>query len=148
MTGPTFAAMRGNHICISYADYDAAVAWWRDTFGFRQVREFGGGGRRMCYMQPPGDDHTMIQICADAGFVPEPRRSIENSDDFAASFRHGGPHHYCFDVDDTEAAVESARAHGVKIVAGPMLFDQLNTKIAFFVDPWGNVFEFSQWMAD
>jgi catechol 2,3-dioxygenase-like lactoylglutathione lyase family enzyme len=146
MTGQAQAAMRGNHICISYPDYDAAIAWWRDKLGFRLGREFGGEDRRMCYMHPPGDDRTMIQLCADSRFISEPRRSIENGDDFAESFRHGGAHHYCFEVDDTDAAVANARAHGIKVVVGPVLFGRLNTKIAFFVDPWGNMFEFSQSM--
>lgn len=142
-------AMRGNHYCVRYPDYDAAIAWWRDTFDFRLGAEFSGSeGLRMCYLHPPGDDHTMLQICGDGKFTAAPTPSVEG-DWIGVGERFGslGPNHYCFDVDDADAAVEHARAHGVKIVGGPVLYEQLNTKIAFWVDPWGNMFEFSQAMS-
>ncbi|MYS16278.1 VOC family protein, partial [Streptomyces sp. SID4982] len=59
-----------------------------------------------------------------------------------------GYNHVCLSVDDVDAALEELRARGVDIVNPPFEIDDISARLAFFRDPWGNMFELSERTGD
>lgn len=47
-------------------------------------------------------------------------------------------------VDDVEATVAELRRRGVKIVTEPFVLPIIERRLAFFADPFGNLFEIAE----
>ena len=50
-------------------------------------------------------------------------------------------------VDSVDATVDELRRRGVSIVAEPFDLPVINRRLAFFGDPWGNLYELAQLLA-
>ncbi len=99
---------RLNHVAIAVPDLAAAAARYRDVFG-AEVSE---------PVDQPAHGVTTV-------FVDLPNTRIEllqplGEDSPIAGFldRHpaGGIHHVCYEVDDIEAAIETLRAAGMRVL--------------------------------
>jgi lactoylglutathione lyase/glyoxylase I family protein len=47
-------------------------------------------------------------------------------------------------VDDVDATIDELRRRGVTIVTEPFDLPVISRRLAFFADPWGNLFELAQ----
>ncbi len=138
----TFGSLRASHICLRVPDYDEAKAWYCDTLDFRVVHEWPEPmiGVRMGYFAAAGDDRCVIELVGGGKTpAPPPDRS-----DLVAGFGFGGCHHFCFTTPDIAGTVAALRERGAAIVAEPFEVAAIGRRIAFFADPWGNLFELEQ----
>ena len=136
------AQLSPSHVCIRVPDYDAGKQWYIEKLDFRLVHEWPEPmlDVRMCYLAAANDDYFLIEIIGD-GAKPLEK---PNATDFVASFGNAGFHHLCFAVPDVDATVATLKERDVMIVAEPFVADAINRKLAFFADPFGNLFEIEQ----
>ena len=55
-----------------------------------------------------------------------------------------GLNHVCLSVDSVDDALDELRRRGVDVVNPPFEIDDISARLAFFRDPWGNMFELSE----
>jgi catechol 2,3-dioxygenase-like lactoylglutathione lyase family enzyme len=73
--------------------------------------------------------------------------SKSTQSDLSDSLRYAGFHHVCLQVDDVEATVAELRRRGVTIVTEPFVLPVIERRLAFFADPFGNLFELAEVLA-
>ena len=134
------AALRGNHVGMRVPDFDASVTWFIEKLDFRVVHIWPHEDLRLAYLAP-ADDEFMIEIIGDGTPQPVPKPSWSDLDD---SLRLAGYHHTCFNVANVEETVAELRRRGVRIVAEPFSLPVVGRKLAFFADPFGNLFELAE----
>ncbi|MFT3775933.1 MAG: VOC family protein [Minicystis sp.] len=137
----TFSAMRGHHVAIRVPDYEAEKRWFTEKLDFRVVHEWPYEDQRLAYVAPPNDDHFFIEILGDG--TPGPIAKAPYAD-LSDSLRHAGYHHACFEVEDVDATVAELRRRGVTIVTEPFDLPVIQRRLAFFADPFGNLFELAE----
>ncbi|MGV9933641.1 VOC family protein [Streptomyces olivaceoviridis] len=142
-TASPFASMRGHHTGIRYPDFEAARSFWVDTMGWRVLQVWPYGDLTLAYVLPPAQDDFRLEILGGPGAAAQPRFS-----DVDASLGVNGYNHVCLSVDDVDATLEELRARGVDIVNPPFEIDDISARLAFFRDPWGNMFELSERIGD
>lgn len=138
----TFADFRHAHVCLRVPDYEAAKSWFVDKLDFRVVHEWPEPmlGVQMGYLAAAGDDGTILEVVG--GNDPEASPSAES--DFVATFGFQGLHHVCFTVPSVDRTVENLKSRNVRVVAEPFNVEAIARRIAFFADPWGNLFELEE----
>lgn len=150
MTQPLLPDVVGHHFCISVGDRDKAIKWWASMFGFENefTFEINHIGARGAFMRK---GPLRLEIFEIAGSEPTPQ-SRQRPD---ADLRVQGMKHFCFAVDDVQAALETLFSHGVQIVGvargvgkpmvaeeDPTLRKGMMPATAFFIsDPWGCLVE-------
>ncbi len=134
-----FASMRGHHTAIRYPDFEAARSFWVDTLDWRVLQTWPYGDLTLAYVLPPDQDDFRLEILAGPGAIAGPIY-----DDVDASLVAGGLNHVCLSVDDVDATLRALRERGVDVVNPPFEIDDISARLAFFRDPWGNMFELSQ----
>jgi glyoxylase I family protein len=55
-----------------------------------------------------------------------------------------GLNHLCLSVDSVDDTLRELRRRGVDIVNPPFEIEDISARLAFFRDPWGNMFELSE----
>jgi catechol 2,3-dioxygenase-like lactoylglutathione lyase family enzyme len=136
VSGP-LASWKVNHVGIFVDDIDAAIAWYTETFDFRLVRRWSLGSKWFGWLSPAGGDDVIIELLAgsERGGRPPPTDAQARR-----SFRpHAG-----FRVDSVDDTIAELLRRGVTIVSEPYDVEPVGRRIAFFVDPWGNLFEVTQ----
>ena len=93
-----------------------------------------------CCLAAAGDDETILEIVGGNDPKPSPRAQA----DFVETFGFEGLHHVCFTVLSVDKTVENLKASDVRIVAEPFEVEAIGRRIAFFSDPWGNLFELEE----
>ncbi len=138
----TFADFRHSHVCLRVPDYEAAKSWLVEKLDFRMVHQWDEPmlGVRMAYLAAAGDDGTILEIVGGNDPAPSPRAAA----DFVATFGFQGLHHVCFTVPSVNRTVEDLKARDVRIVAEPFEVEAIGRRIAFFADPWGNLYELEE----
>jgi lactoylglutathione lyase/glyoxylase I family protein len=133
--------MRGHHAAVRVPDYEAAKRWFTEKLDFRVIHEWPYEDQRLAYVAPPNDDHFYIELLGDGrpGPVPKPVYT-----DLGDSLRLAGFHHVCFQVDSVDRTLELLRARGVAIVTEPFVLPVIQRRLAFFADPFGNLFELAE----
>lgn len=138
-TSSPFTSMKGDHVGVRVPDIDEAIAWYTEKLDFRVVYQWPYGDLQLAYVAPAVDTSFKIELLAGAGAVErQPYRDLPDSLNLA------GWHHVCLTVDSVEVTVAELRRRGVKIVAEPFDLPIINRRLAFFADPWGNLFELAQ----
>jgi catechol 2,3-dioxygenase-like lactoylglutathione lyase family enzyme len=139
-----------HHFCTSVGDLEASIEWWRSLFGFEleftfdipPIKARGAFIRKQA---------MRIEIFEIAGSEPAPASRFRPDTDLHVQ----GVKHFCFAVDDVQAALETVHRAGVAIAgiargvgkpmlaeADPTLRDGLAPASAFFIrDPWGCLVE-------
>ena len=84
-----------------------------------------------------GDFH--LEILAGPG---APAQTIYG--DVDASLAVNGFNHLCLSVDSVDDTLTELRRRGVDIVNPPFEIEDISARLAFFRDPWGNMFELSE----
>jgi len=64
--------------------------------------------------------------------------------DVDASLSMNGYNHVCLSVDSVDETLAELRKRDVDIVSEPFEIDDISARLAFFRDPWGNMFELSE----
>ena len=73
------------------------------------------------------------------GAAPQPR-----FDSVDASLTHNGLNHVCIQVASVDESLAELRRRDVTIVGEPFELEAINSRLAFFADPFGNLFELKQ----
>jgi glyoxylase I family protein len=157
MTESSLALMRADHVGLTVPDLDAAVAFYTDAFGARELFRMGPFDARDLPRSPDGRDWTDTHVdVADARLqfavlqlAPELRLELfayerpENARTSAPRSCDVGGHHVGLCVDDLETATTVLRDRGVTVLE-PIVIDEgpmAGTRSAYVVDPWGNHLE-------
>lgn len=98
----------------------------------------------MAYLAAANDDRCVVEIVGDGDTPPSP---VAATGDLFASFGKGGYHHFCFSVPCVDGAVGELKQRGVTIIAEPFEVAEFGRRIAFFADPFGNLFELEEKLA-
>jgi catechol 2,3-dioxygenase-like lactoylglutathione lyase family enzyme len=136
-----FADIKGHHVALRVADFDAARRWYVEKLDFRVVYEWPYTDQRLAYVAPPDDDHFWVELLGDGSPAPAQKPGYS---DLGDSLNYAGYHHFCLTVNDIDATVAELRRRGVTIVTEPFTLDVISRKLAFFADPWGNLIELAQ----
>lgn len=150
MTDPILGHAVPHHFCVSVGDREEAIAWWRDIFGFEcefnfEIPHIGAKG---AFVRRGAMRIEIFEITASA---PTPAARLRPNTDLATQ----GGKHFCFAVDDVQAALDAAFLAGVTIAgvmrdrkdgmreeADPRLTEGRKPASAFFInDPWGTLIE-------
>jgi lactoylglutathione lyase/glyoxylase I family protein len=134
-----FASMKGHHTAIRYPDFDAARSFWVDTLDWRVLQTWPYGDLTLAYVMPPNHDGFHLEILAGPGAAPQ-----EVYADVDASLAESGFNHVCLSVESVDDTLAVLRERGVDIVNPPFEIADISARLAFFRDPWGNMFELSE----
>jgi catechol 2,3-dioxygenase-like lactoylglutathione lyase family enzyme len=138
-TSSPFASWKVEHVGTRVPDFGAAVAWYTEKLDFRLAHSLPLGDLTYAFLSPVADDSFSFELVAGPGAVNRPLY-----EDLRASLKLSGWHHMCFRVDSVQDAVDELKRRGVKIVSEPHHVAALGLCLAFFADPWGNLFEVIQ----
>lgn len=137
----TFANFHGHHVAVRVPDYEVEKRWFVEKLEFRVVQEWPYADQQLAYVAPPNDDGLFIEILG--GGDPGPLAKAPYAD-LGDSLRLAGFHHACFEVEDVDATVAELRRRGVTIVTEPFDLPVIQRRLAFFADPFGNLFELAE----
>lgn len=139
VTTSPFSSMRGHHAAIRYPDFEAARQFWVDTMEWRVLQTWPYGDLTLAYLMPPGQDDFHLEILAGPGAC---RQTIYP--DVDASLIVPGFNHVGLSVDSVDDTLAALRERAVDVVNPPFEMDDISARLAFFRDPWGNMFELSE----
>lgn len=137
--GSPFASLRGHHVGIRYPDFEAAKAFWVDKLNWRVLQTWPYGSLTLAYLLPPNQNDFHLEILAGPG---ADRQTL--FPDVDASLAANGYNHVCFSVDSVDDTLDELRRRGVDVVNEPFEIEDISARLAFFRDPWGNMFEISE----
>lgn len=141
-TSSPFTSMKGDHAGVRVPDIAEAIAWYTEKLDFRVVHRWPYGDLRLAYVAPAVDSNFKIELLAGAGAVDRPAYR-----DLGDSLNFSGWHHVCLMVDSVDATVDELRRRGVTIVTEPFDLPIISRRLAFFCDPWRNLYELAQVIA-
>ncbi|MEO8601341.1 MAG: VOC family protein [bacterium] len=115
------------HVSVVVADYDEAIAFYRDALGFALIEDTPlGNGKRWVLVGPQhGGGATLLLAKASN---PEQQSRVGN--------QTGGRVFLFLHTDDFQRDYEHMRAHGVRFVEGPRA--AAYGMVAVFLDLYGN----------
>lgn len=134
-----FASMRGHHTGIRYPDFEDARSFWVDKLDWRVLQTWPYGELTLAYVSPPNDDSFHLEILAGPGATAQAEYA-----DVDESLVANGYNHVCLSVESVDETLAELRRRGVDIVNDPFEIDDISARLAFFRDPWGNMFELSE----
>jgi glyoxylase I family protein len=91
------------------------------------------------FLYPVGDDSFHFELMAGQGAAKRPPYA-----DLHDSYKMSGWHHPGFSVDSVNAVIDELKRRGVTIASEPHDVPAMGLRVAFFADPWGNLFEVIQ----
>ncbi|MCP2266062.1 VOC family protein [Promicromonospora thailandica] len=138
-TTSPFSSMHGHHTAIRYPDFEAARSFWVDTMDWRVLQTWPYGQLTLAYVMPPDQDDFHLEILAGPGAAAQ-----TIYDDVDASLVVNGFNHVCLSVDSVDETLAALRERGVDVVNPPFEIDDISARLAFFRDPWGNMFELTE----
>ena len=133
------AFLKINHAAIRVPDFDTAVARYADKLGFRLKQSVPVAGLTFGFLYPAGDDSFHFELMAGPGAAERPAY-----EDLHGSYNMSGWHHPGFSVDSVDDVIAELKHRDVTIASEPHDVPSLGLRVAFFADPWGNLFEVIQ----
>ena len=134
-----FASWRVDHAGIRVPDFGIAIAWYTEKLDLRLRKQVSFAGLTFAFLSPAGDDKFIFELLAGPGVDNRPTYT-----DLHASYKTAGWHHVCFRVKSVDGAIEQLKRRGVTIVSEPHDVVPMGLRVAFFADPWGNLFEVTE----
>ncbi len=131
-----------DHTAIRVPDFDTAVRWYAEKLDLRLRHSAVLGGLTFGLLYPAAGNNFHIEILAGPGADDRPV-----STDLRASYKMPGWHHLGFTVPSVDDSASQLRERGVTIVSEPHDVIAMRLRVAFFADPWGNLFELTQPLA-
>jgi len=138
-TSSPFASCKVEHMGIRVPNFDAAVAWYTEKLGFRLTHSLSLGDLTYTFISTAADESFSFELVAGPGAASRPPYQ-----DLRASLKLSGWHHMCFRVDNVQDTVDELKRRGVTIISEPHDVAAMGLRLAFFADPWGNLFEVIQ----
>jgi catechol 2,3-dioxygenase-like lactoylglutathione lyase family enzyme len=138
-----FVSWKVDHAAVRVPDFDTAITWYTEKLDFRLKKHVSFAGLTFAFLSPAGDDGFVFELLAGPGADSRPTYT-----DLHDSYKIAGWHHVCFRVDSVDVAVEQLQRRSVTIVSKPHDVVPMGLRVAFFADPWGNLFEFTQLLRD
>jgi len=132
-----------NHSAIRVPDFDAAVAWYAEKLDFRLRQSAPVAGLTFGFLYSATDDSFHFEVLAGSGADSRPPYK-----DLYDSYKMSGWHHIGFQVESVDAAIDELKRRGVTVVSEPHDAPAVGLRVAFFADPWGNLFEMIQPLGD
>ncbi|WP_158792099.1 VOC family protein [Granulicella sp. L60] len=132
----SLASLKINHAAIRVPDFDAAIAWYADKLDFRSKQTVSVAGLSFGFLYPAGDDGFHFELMAGPGAVERPAYK-----DLHDSYNMSGWHHPGFSVDSVDDVIDELKRRDVTIASEPHDVPAMGLRVAFFADPWGNLFE-------
>jgi catechol 2,3-dioxygenase-like lactoylglutathione lyase family enzyme len=136
------ASFKINHAAIRVPDFDAAVAWYADKLDFRSKQTVSVAGLSFGFLYPAGDDSFHFELMAGPRAAERPAYK-----DLHDSYNMSGWHHPDFSVDSVDAVIDELKRRDVTVASEPHDVPAMGLRVAFFADPWGNLFEVIQAIA-
>ncbi len=136
------ASLKINHTAIRVPDFDTAIAWYAEKLGFQLKKSGSVAGLSFGFLYPAGDDNFHFELMAGPGATQRPPYK-----DLHDSYNMSGWHHPGFSVDSVDAVIDELKRRGVTIASEPHDVAAMGLRVAFFADPWGNLFEVIQSIA-
>lgn len=136
------ASLKINHTAIRVPDFDIAVAWYVDKLDFRLKQSVSVAGLRFGFLYPDGDESFHFELMAGPEAAERPAYK-----DLHESYNMSGWHHPGFRVDNVDAVIDELKRRDVTIASEPHDVPAMGLRVAFFADPWGNLFEVIQSIA-
>jgi len=130
------ASLKINHAAIRVPDFDAAIAWYADRLDFRSKQTVSVAGLSFGFLYPAGDDGFHFELMAGSGAAERPAYK-----DLHDSYNMSGWHHPGFSVDSVDDVIDELKRRDVTIASEPHDVPAMGLRVAFFADPWGNLFE-------
>jgi glyoxylase I family protein len=123
-------------------DFDIAAAWYVQTLHFRVTKSWIQGEMKIGFVSPTASGSAQFELLGGAGGTP--RTASETLQD---SFSVLGWHHVCLEVGNVDDYVAELKRRGVNVVIEPVDNPQAGRRLAFFSDPWGNLFKITHLIA-
>jgi len=122
------------HIAISTADLENAVKWYKDFFGFEEIKrfekqEFEIKGAAL------SNGHMMIEVLMPYKIAKNPVRPSS----LAEALRTQGLNHIALNVDDINACFEELKFAGTRFIT-----ELIGGRFFFCCDPDGTLIEIRQ----
>ena len=131
-----FTSWKVDHACIRVPDLETALAWYTEKLDFRLIRSVPLRDHNYAFVSPAADETFSFEVVAGPGAKNRPPY-----EDIRASLTLSGWHHIGFHVDNVDQAIDDLKRRGVTIISEPHDVTALGLRLAFFADPWGNLFE-------
>jgi catechol 2,3-dioxygenase-like lactoylglutathione lyase family enzyme len=135
----TLGSLKINHVAIRVPDFDIAVAWYAEKLDFRLKQSVSVAGLTFGFLYPAGDDSFHFELMAGPGAAARPAYK-----DLHDSYNMSGLHHPGFSVDSVDDVIAELKRRDVTIASEPHDVPAMGLRVAFFADPWGNLFEVIQ----
>jgi catechol 2,3-dioxygenase-like lactoylglutathione lyase family enzyme len=142
-TSSPFASWKVEHVAIRVPDFDAAIAWYTEKLDFRLKYSLPLAGLTFAFLTAAADDRVNFELLAGPGASDRPPY-----EDLRSSYKLSGWHHVGLRVDCVDDTVDELKRRGVTIVSEPHDVAAIGLRVAFFADPWGNLFEVTQSLSD
>ena len=136
------ASLKINHAAIRVPDFNMAIAWYADKLDFRSKQTVSVAGLSFGFLYPAGDDAFHFELMAGPGAAERPAYK-----DLHDSYNMSGWHHPGFSVDSVDAVIDELKRRDVTVASEPHDVPAMGLRVAFFADPWGNLFEVIQAIA-
>ena len=133
------ASLKINHTAIRVPDFDTAVASYADKLGFLLKQTVSVAGLSFGFLYTAGDDSFHFELMAGPGAAERPAYK-----DLHDSYYMSGWHHPGFSVDSVDDVIDELKHRDVTIASEPHDVPTMGLRVAFFEDPWGNLFEVIQ----
>lgn len=147
-----------DHVGLTVPNLDAAVVFYCEVFGGRELYRLGPFDAAELPPMPDGRDWTEAHINVAGARLSIAMLSIGPNlmlelFQYDLPARHGerpprncdaGGHHIAFKVENLETAKNYLAERGCKVMAGPIVLDQgpcATTRVNYVLDPWGNQLE-------
>lgn len=127
-----FSSWRIDHAGIRVGDIEAATGWYSETLDCHIVRRWSLGSKQFCWLSPPGAAGIIIELLAN---------SVPDTEPLTADFQLLSRSHLGFLVDSVDDAVAELTRRKVVVTSEPRDVVEAGRRVAFFVDPWGNLIE-------
>jgi catechol 2,3-dioxygenase-like lactoylglutathione lyase family enzyme len=131
-----FASWKVDHAGVRVEDIDTAITWYVETLDFRLVRRWSLGEKAFGWLSPAGSEGFIVELLG--GFGTDNRISNE---DLGSSIKLSFRSHLGFHVESVDDTIAGLTRRGVTIISEPHDLGEVSRRVAFFVDPWGNLFE-------
>lgn len=131
-------SMRIDHIMLSVPNYEETVQWYQQKLDATLEKEWTVDqlpDLKLAYLNVYG---FRIEIVGST----QSRSGMPNSSSFEEALRTTGIGHFCFRVNDVDAALTELNKRGVQTFVGATDYPNVGVRLCFVKDNNGNLIEF------
>lgn len=132
-------SMRIDHIMFSVPNYEETVQWYQQKLDATVEKEWTVDqlpDLKLAYLNVYG---FRIEIVGST----QSRCGMPNPSNFEEALRTTGIGHFCFRVDDVDAALSELKERGVQTFVEAVDYSNIGVRVGFIKDNNGNIIEFS-----